>query len=167
MLTVETIQDLIDRGIDLDSEFKHNSFELYEYINDDDSESDDDDWNAETMMMRACWLDDVENSLQVIRALIKGGADVNYGLRTNGDTALINASCRAMDNPEFFVIVEELLRAGADPEIPDDDGYTPWEYVGNLCDTGTVEQRKKLKKLLENYTRGKGNDRVVEIFSCA
>lgn len=59
-----------------------------------------------------------ESKPEIIRVLIKGGANVNQ--RTgSGSTALMGAQ-----TPE---VAQLLLDAGANPTLVDDDGYSAWD----------------------------------------
>ena|GEM_PF-2981904 len=65
-----------------------------------------------------------ENNPDVLRVLIKGGANVNAKL-DNGSTSLIMAASES-NNPE---VLRVLIEAGADINAKDKDGTTPLMYA--------------------------------------
>jgi ankyrin repeat protein len=84
----------------------------------------------------------------VIHALAAGGADMNIRA-AHGVTPLIMAAAERRSS-----VATELIRLGADPDIPDDEGWRPIKYAirnndGEMC------------RVLQNTPRGTAAKQVI------
>lgn len=67
--------------------------------------------------------------IDVVRALIASGADVNAVNDTNGMTPLISNLAALHNEKTYLAVVGELVAAGADSSIADHDGNTPLDWA--------------------------------------
>ncbi|MBQ3402167.1 MAG: ankyrin repeat domain-containing protein [Synergistaceae bacterium] len=68
---------------------------------------------------------------EVVKALIKAGADVN--LKTNGGVTALMLATQWNSNPE---VVKALIKAGADIFAKDNEGKTTLDYADDADDEG-------------------------------
>ncbi|TRW89552.1 ankyrin repeat domain-containing protein [Candidatus Methylobacter oryzae] len=75
----------------------------------------------------ALWAACYADSCDCIEALIRAGIDINYQNSASGATALIFAASSGREK-----VVEQLLAAGADPELKTHDDFTALDLASTL-----------------------------------
>ena len=108
--------------------------------------------------MSACF---VSNTLQMLRILIKSGADVNNVELKTGDTEVHKAAkyIKAWRNAKGSMEpIKILIRAGGDPWQKNNAGESAFHYINE-------EELKDLNKILTKYIKGNENRIVKNIFT--
>lgn len=80
----------------------------------------------------------VEGHAQIVQLLLEEGANINQRHKYNGETALAIAT---FNNREK--VIEVLLIAGADVNIPNNDGVTPLMFASAKCSLRVVRHMLK------------------------
>jgi ankyrin repeat protein len=87
--------------------------------------SDDAASTPDERLLAACMSPRGEDSVEDVSAALSAGADINIRDARSGQTCLMAATLRGKLN-----ILRHLLSQGADPSIPEKDGYTPPHGAG-------------------------------------
>ena len=98
--------------------------------------------NGHSSLMSACSF----GTTEIVKSLIKNGAELNHQRTVDGITALMLAAFNGELNK-----VEILLKSGADKKIKDKNGQTAYDYVKQIYPRLNIseETKDKLKHLLQ------------------
>lgn len=101
-----------------------------------------------------------KTSADAVRKAIAAGADIN-GYDDDGDTPLTAAVEGGEGSP---AAVKLLLELGADPDLRNRQGYTPWGIcLERLDDPVVKEKMAKIKEILSPHVNDRSDEQISDL----
>jgi ankyrin repeat protein len=101
-----------------------------------------------------------KKSTSIIRVAIADGANIN-GHNDSGETPLAAAIDGGVGSPAAVAL---LLELGANPNVRNQDGYTPWSIcLERMGDPGVSDKMKKIQKMLAPHVEDRTDEKIAEL----